>query len=84
MDSALGRMDRYIHYISAISEGPLRVTAELVLVLFFSKFLPIRQCNVFSNMEGTLSYHDGTQVGGFSSIELSKTTTDLLISLLPW
>jgi len=29
MNSALGQNDRYLRYISAISEGPLRVTAEL-------------------------------------------------------
>jgi len=30
MISALGQNDRYIRYISAIWEGPLRVTAELI------------------------------------------------------
>ena len=30
MNSAVGQNDCYLHYISAIWEGPLRVTAELI------------------------------------------------------
>ena len=30
MDSAPSQNDRYIHYISAIRDGPLPITAELI------------------------------------------------------
>jgi hypothetical protein len=38
MVSAHGKNDRYMRYISAISEGPLRITAELTeMVQYFEQ-----------------------------------------------
>ena len=34
MDSAPGQNDRYIRYISAIWDGPLPVTAELIEIVY--------------------------------------------------
>jgi len=40
MNSALGQNNRYLRYISAIWEGPLRVTAELTEMVQYLGLLP--------------------------------------------
>jgi hypothetical protein len=76
MNSALGQNDRYIRYISAIWEGPLRVTAELIeMVQYVGLWLDfdlLDHMTLITRLTGTLLCHS-----------LFLTTTTVPLSLPP-
>jgi len=57
MNSALGQNDRYLRYISAIWEGPLRVTAELTEMVQY--FELVDASPLFGNLTRDLDRHAG-------------------------
>jgi len=71
MNLALGQNDRYLHYILAIWEGPLCVTAELIEMVqyLFNQFGSNAQQSIFFIVDSILS-----QIFRFSGIfEIEKS-----------